>query len=139
VTEEQILKYGYELLELSKRFLQEDGKLNPTAFLVRGTQPELFRLDFSSETSKRRSCAAAVARAKALKALGIVAVFTATGRDLTRVSRKQRRGRYILVLFSSNRLKTWILEQPFQEKSGGFSFGPPVQDREGIQISLLHW
>jgi hypothetical protein len=141
-------QHALELLEQSKKFLQEDGDLDPTAFIIAGRDQLLRPIDLQDEVSKTKSCKKILAEARKLHALAIITIFIARSKSFDREEfaeeiyswgdlREEGSERCILVTLSGPGVRNWAVALPFEGRGKKMSFGKQVEFSEGVDIGLF--
>ena len=144
----KLRNYAFSILALSRKFLAEDGDLDPTAFIVTEGEQLVRPLDFSSEIEKAESCAEISAEASAHDAVAIVTSFLARASefpagdfDPAGYSWGQLQDRSyeesILITLSGPSVANWAVSLPFARVNGEIVFGNEVEYTEGLQLGLF--
>ena len=76
-------QHALKLLEMSKKFLAEDGGLDPTAFIITAGDQILRPIELENEGAKFESCKKIVEEAQRRKALAIITIFLARSADFS--------------------------------------------------------
>lgn len=140
--------YGLNILQMSRQFLEEDGDLDPTAFIITADDQLLRGIDFQDEDSKTVSCAAIVSEARRLNALAIITVFIARSNDFRNEGFAQEdfvagdilnnsSARSILLTLSGPGIKNWATSLPFRDSGGKLSFDERAEYAEGVDLGLF--
>ena len=74
-------QHALELLEQAKKFLEEDGELDPTAFIITRNDQVLRPIGLRDKASKVRSCKKILNEARKLHARAIITLFIARSKD----------------------------------------------------------
>jgi hypothetical protein len=136
------------LLELSKKFLAEDGDLDPTAFIITSDDQLLRLIDLQDEIAKVESCKKIVDEARQKKALAIITIFLARSADFNEKDFDQEAywwgdvqqsstERSILVTASGPGIKNWAAALPFSNTGGKIAFCNLVEFGEGVDLGLF--
>ena len=140
--------YALSVLGLSKKFLVEDGDLDPTAFIITADDQLLRPMDLRDEVSKLESSSMIVSEAKAKNALAIVAIFIARSKDLG--GDELELGGYssgdiqsgsiersILLTISGPGIRNWAISVPFRTVDDKILFSDEVEYSQGLEIGLF--
>jgi hypothetical protein len=141
-------RHVLNLLKLSKKFLSEDGDLDPTAFIITADSQLLRPIELQDEASKIESCTKIVDEARRLKALAIVTIFLARSKDCDTKDfghegyswgdiQDGSSERCILVTLSGPGIKNWAIELPFKNDNGKIVFRKRVEFADGVDLGLL--
>lgn len=141
-------KYAFDLLDLSRRFLSEDGDLDPTAFIVTADDQLLRTIDLTDEAHKVSSCEKIVQEARQRTALAIITIFLARFEDFNQKEfdsesyswgeiQDKSSKRCILLSVSGPGVKNWAVALPFENIDGRFVFGGRVEFKGGVDLGLF--
>jgi hypothetical protein len=141
-------QHALKLLEMSRKFLAEDGDLDATAFIITADDQIPLPIDFENEGAKVESCTKIVDEARQQKALAIITIFLARSADFNRKGFDQESyswgdiqhgstDRSILVTASGPGIKNWAAALPFRMASGKVAFGDLVEFGEGVDLGLF--
>src|SRR6185312_8501901 len=140
-----ITKYALELLELSKKFLAEDGTLDPTAFIISNWGEPLLRpIDLEGEERKTDSLQKIIHEAQETGALAIITIFVARSQPFgheqfeeeTYLWGEFQEGdapRSILMTVSGPAISSWAVSVPFREENGHVSFSSKEEMADGVR------
>lgn len=140
-----------DLLEQSKKFLLEDGDLDPVAFIITGQDQLLRPLELHDEFSKIKSCKKILTEARKLHALAIITIFIAKSKDFQTEDfaeesyswgnlNEDGSERCVLATLSGPGIKNWAVALPLQAQGKNnkkMSFGSQVEFSEGVDIGLF--
>lgn len=143
-----IRRHALKVLRLSRKFLLEDGDLDPTAFIITADEQLLRPIELEDEASKVQSCARIVDEARRRRALAIVTVFLARSKDFDHEDfsnedyiwgdiQDASSDRCILVTLSGPGIKNWAAALPFRTVSGKTVFGKRIEFAQGVDIGLF--
>ncbi len=143
-----IKRHALNLLRLSRKFLLEDGDLDPTAFIITADDQLLRPIELGDEATKIQSCTKIVDEARRQKALAIVTVFLARAKDFDGTDFAQEgyswgdiqnssSERCILVTLSGPGVKNWATGLPFRSVNGKIVFRKRVEFAEGVDLGLF--
>jgi len=141
-------QHALNLLNLSKKFLSEDGDLDATAFIITADDQLLRPIDLQEESRKLESCAKIVEEARQRHATAIVTIFLARFKDFDHedfVAEAYSWGdiqdgsskRCILVTLSGPGIKNWAAVLPFRLENGRIVFQDCVEFTEGVDLGLF--
>src|SRR5215469_782341 len=127
-------QHALDLLEQSKKFLLEDGDLDPTAFIITGADQLVRPIELKDEKSKDNSCKKILREALKLHALAIISIFIARSKDFDEEKfteetyswgdlEHQGAERCILVTLSGPGVRNWAVAVPFKSRGKKFTFG----------------
>ena len=136
------------LLELSRKFLLEDGGLDPVAFIITNDEQLLRPLELRNETEKLECCKKIVDEARNRVALAIVTVFLARLKDYGQENFSQEiyawgdlqdsdSERCILVTASGPGIKNWAVVLPFNSKGKKIIFQKIIEFADGVDLGLF--
>ncbi len=148
MTNVDIRKHALELLELSKKFLVEDGDLDPTAFIVTGSEQLLRPIELQDESAKMESCTKIVKEAREQHALAIITIFLARSKDFDHKEfsesgyfwgdlQGEESEKCILMTLSGPGVKNWAVALPFKLKGGKPIFQKQIEYVEGVDLGLF--
>lgn len=140
--------HALNILELSKKFLSEDGDLDPTAFIITADDQMLRPIDLQDEASKMESCAKIVDEARRERAIAIITVFLARSKDFDSEVFGQddyswgdihssSSERSVLLTFSGPGIKNWATALPFVRVDGTLTFRKRVEFAEGVDLGFF--
>jgi hypothetical protein len=143
-----IRRYALSILRLSKKFLSEDGDLDPTAFIITADDQLLRPIELQDESRKLESCTKIVDEARQKKALAIITVFLARSKDFDKEEFDQEAyswgdiqdsgsERCILVTLSGPGIKDWATALPFQTVNGKAVFRKRIEFNDGVDLGLF--
>jgi hypothetical protein len=144
-----IRRYALELLELSKKFLTEDGSLDPTAFIVtKSGEPILRPLNLEDEPHKTDCFLEIVREAREKEALALITVFVARSDDFQDEEFDEQSyfwgkleaegaSRCVLLTLSGPAVNNWVVSVPFHEQNGQIVFSAQQEASEGVVLGLL--
>jgi len=142
-------KHALSLLELSKRFLVEDGTLDPTAFIITADGQLLRPLELQDEAAKIASCKLIVDEARKERGIAIITIFLAQSKDFDEsdlfpdtyswgdIQQVGGGQRCILVTISGPGIKNWAAAVPFSEERGVINLQEAVEFRDGVDLGLF--
>jgi hypothetical protein len=141
-------RYALNLLKLSKKFLFEDGDLDPTAFIITADDQLLRPIELHEESRKLESCAKIVDEALRLNALAIVTIFQARSKNFGKKDFVQEgyswgdiqdssSERCILVTLSGPGIRNWAAALPFRNDNGKITFRRRVEFKDGVDLGLF--
>ena len=141
-------QYALNLLKLSRKFLLEDGDLDPTAFIVTGDDQLLRPIDLTDESRKTESCAELIEEARLKNAFAIITIFLARSKDSNERDFDQETytwgdiqstsaERCILLTVSGPGVKNWAVALPFRINNGKVIFGKRVEFKDGVDLGLF--
>ncbi len=141
-------QHALKLLELSKKFLVEDGDLDPTAFIITADDQILRPIDLQDETAKIASCHQIINDARRENALAIITIFLARSADFAREEfdaegyswgdiQDHSSDRCILVTLCGPGIKNWAAALPFEDINGRLVFRELVEFAEGVDLGLF--
>ena len=141
-------QHALKLLEMSRKFLEEDGDLDPTAFIITADDQLLRPIEFQDEIAKVESCKKIVDEARQRNALAIITIFLARSADFAESEfdhesyfwgdiQHGSTDRSILVTASGPGIKNWAVALPFGSTKGKITFGELEEFREGLDLGLL--
>jgi|ERR1051326_2548577 hypothetical protein len=148
ILQADLKQHALSLLDLSKRFLFEDGDLDPVAFIITADAQLLRPLELQDETSKIESCKLIVDEARRRRALAIVTIFLAQSKHFNQDEFSaesyswgdiQASGgqRCILVTISGPGIKNWASAVPFTEQEKMIKFQKTIEFRDGVDLGLF--
>jgi hypothetical protein len=137
-----------ELLELSRKFLAEDGDLDSNAFIVTADDQLVRPIELHDESAKIVSCKKIVGEARRKKALAIITIFLARSANFGEKGFDQESyswgdvqcnstDRSILVTVSGPGIKNWAAALPFINVEGKIVFSGLVEYGEGVDLGLF--
>ena len=141
-------KHALELLALSKKFLEEDGDLDPTAFIITGGEQLLRFIDLQDESAKIESCRKIVKEAREQHALAIITIFLARSKNFDQEGfaessycwgdiQEEQSERSILMTLSGPGIKNWAVAVPFKLKGQKPVFQKQIEYTEGVDLGLF--
>jgi hypothetical protein len=141
-------RYALKLLEISRKFLAEDGDLDPTAFIITAEDQLLRPIELQDEVEKLGSCKKILDEARQQKALAIITIFLARSKDFSEKEFDQESyswsdiqhgstDRSILLTISGPGIKNWAAALPFEVIKGKIAFRGLVEFAEGIDLGLF--
>jgi hypothetical protein len=74
-------RHALTLLNQARHFFQEDGDLDPTAFIITSDDQLLRPIDLRDEVSKAKSCKKIITEARKVHAIAIITIFLARSQD----------------------------------------------------------
>jgi len=140
--------HALKLMELSRKFLAEDGDLDPSAFIITADDQLLRPIELAEEADKIESCRKIVEEAHQQGGLAIITVFLArsadfAGREFAEEGyswgdiQEGSSDRCILVTVSGPGVKNWAAALPFKSAEGKIAFGKIAQFSEGVDLGLF--
>jgi hypothetical protein len=141
-------QHALELLELSRKFLAEDGDLDSNAFIITADDQLVRSIELQDDTAKIKSCKKIVGEAQQQKALAIITIFLARSADFGAKGFDQESyswgdiqdnsmDRSILVTLSGPGIKNWAAALPFRNLEGRIVFDDLVEYGEGVDLGLF--
>lgn len=141
-------QHALELLELSRKFLAEDGDLDSNAFIITADDQLVRPIELKDETAKIKSCKKIVGEARQQKALAILTIFLARSADFGVKGfdeetyswgdiQDNSMSRSILVTLSGPGIKSWAAALPFRDLEGRIVFHDLVEYGEGVELGLF--
>jgi hypothetical protein len=141
-------QHALKLLEMSRKFLAEDGDLDPTAFIITADDQILRPIELENEGAKVESCKKIVEEAQQRKALAIITIFLARSADFSEKDFDQASyswgdiqhgstDRSILVTVSGPGVKNWAAALPFTITRAKISFRDLVEFGESVDLGLF--
>lgn len=141
-------QHALELLEQAKKFLEADGELDPTAFIITRNDQVPRPIGLRDEASKVRSCKKILNEARKLHARAIITLLIARSKDFDHEKFEeetyswgdlQRQGaeRCILLTLSGPGIKNWVIAVPFVRRAEKVNFGKEVEFGKGVDIGLF--
>lgn len=141
-------QHALELLELSRKFLAEDGDLDSNAFIVTADDQFVRPIELQDESAKIVSCKKIVGEARRKKALAIITIFLARSEDFGEKGFDQESYSWgdiqdnstdtsILVTVSGPGVKNWAAALPFRNVEGKIVFRDLVEYGEGVDLGLF--
>lgn len=136
------------LLKLSRKFLLEDGDLDPTAFIITADDQLLRPINLQNEARKVDSCLKICREARAKRALAIITIFLARSKSFIGEGFDEEHyawgdiqdtgsNRCILVTASGPGIKNWATALPFSSIDGSIAFGKRVEFKNGVDLGLF--
>ena len=143
-----IRRHALSLLKLAKKFLLEDGDLDPTAFIITANDQLLRPIELDDESRKLQSCTKIIEEARRQGALAIITVFLARSKTFDRQSffredylwgdiQSSNSERCILVTLLGPGLKNWATVLPFKSDNGKIVFRKRVEFSKGLDLGLF--
>jgi hypothetical protein len=143
-----VRQHALKLLEMSKRFLAEDGDLDPTAFIITADDQLLRPIELHDEAAKVQSCKKIIEEARQQKALAIITIFLARSADFREKEfdpasyswgdiQHGTTDRSILVTVSGPGIKNWAAALPFRSIRGKIAFRGLVKFGENVDVGLF--
>lgn len=148
MNELDLRRHALNLLGLAKKFLREDGDLDPTAFVITADDQLLRPIELQDESRKTESCSKVVAEARKKNALAIITIFLARSKDFDREKfdeevylwgdiQDKSADRCILVTVSGPGIKNWAVSLPFKIRNGKVAFKKRFEFRHGVDLGLF--
>ncbi|HEY6184000.1 MAG TPA: hypothetical protein VIW67_17260 [Terriglobales bacterium] len=148
VQQADVKQHALALLDLSKRFLREDGGLDPVAFLITADEQLLRPLELQDEAAKIKSCNEIVDEARRRHALAIITIFLARSKEFESEDfyeeayswgdlQELGADRCILVTISGPGVKNWAAALTFNEKGKEIIFEKIAEFADGVDLGLF--
>src|SRR5947209_11731005 len=142
--EQELAQIAMNIMAIARDNLQNDGFLDPAAFVVRDHHVQLYRIAFRTEDEKRDIYTKIVDIARRADAHAIITLNDAyIGSDEddpeTYYPGKlaaEGAAEAIVLTLSGPAMPTWCLTQRYTRTASGIEFGKVSEDR-GTQMSLL--
>lgn len=141
-------QHALALLELAKKFLVEDGDLDPVAFIIAAGQQFRRPIELQDEESKVESCRKIVDEARQRNALAVITIFIARSKEYAENDfltenyswgdlQQDHTERCILLTLSGPKIKNWAVEVFFESKGDKIILKNQVEYLEGVTVGFL--
>lgn len=141
-------RHALRLLKLSKKFLSEDGDLDPTAFILTADDQLLRPIELQNESSKLESCEKIIDEARRKQALAIITIFVALSKNFDGEEfdyegyswgdiQDNSSDRCILMTLSGPGITNWATALPFKTVNKRIVFGKRIEFTKSVEMGLF--